>query len=78
MSTFNKQSGSISEKAGISPPEITNISAINQIKFKRKQQPSSKELIRGILEGNRTSLSRAITLIESTNPDHFEKAAEVV
>jgi len=78
LSTFNKQSGSISEKAGISQPEITNISAINQIKNKRRQQPTSQELIHGILEGNRTSLSRAITLIESTNPDHFQKAGEVV
>jgi LAO/AO transport system kinase len=78
LSSLKKQSSNITEKAGISPPEITNVSAINQIKNKRRQQPSSQELISGILEGNRTSLSRAITLIESTNPDHFEKASAVV
>lgn len=78
MSDFNKQAGSLSEKAGISSPEITNVSAINQIKFKRRQQPTATELITGILEGNRTALSRAITLIESTNPEHAEKANEII
>jgi LAO/AO transport system kinase len=78
LSNFNKQAGSSTEKAGISSPEITNASAITQIKNKRKQQPSAEELISGILSGNRTSLSRAITLIESTNPEHTEKANQVI
>lgn len=78
MSDFNKQTGSLTEKAGISSPEITNVSAINQIKNKRKQRPTAQELISGILSGNRTSLSRAITLIESTNPEHAEKANEII
>jgi len=78
LSDLNKQAGSLTEKAGISPPEITNVSAINQIKFKRKQQPTTQELISGILEGNRTALSRAITLVESTNPEHAEKAQEII
>ena len=78
MSSFKKQSGSLTEKAGISSPEITNVLAINQIKNKRRQQPSSSELISGILSGNRTALSRAITLIESTNPEHATKANEII
>ncbi|KFF02421.1 methylmalonyl Co-A mutase-associated GTPase MeaB [Flavobacterium reichenbachii] len=78
MPTSKKQSSSLQEKPGISSPEITNIAAINQIKNKRRKQPSSQELIKGILEGNRTSLSRAITLIESTNPEHAAKANEIV
>lgn len=78
MSSLKKQSGSLTEKAGISSPEITNISAINQIKNKRRQQPSASELISGIISGNITSLSRAITLIESTNTEHAEKANEII
>jgi len=35
-------------------------------------------LISGILEGNITALSRAITLVESTNPIHLVKANEVI
>ncbi|RKR11334.1 methylmalonyl-CoA mutase metallochaperone MeaB [Flavobacterium sp. 90] len=78
MSSSKKQSSSLQEKAGISPPEITNVSAIHQIKKNRRQQPSSSELIDGILLGNRTALSRAITLVESTNPEHAAKANEVI
>ncbi|OXB24704.1 ATPase/protein kinase [Flavobacterium tructae] len=78
MSGSKKRSGSLHEKAGISPPEITNVSAIQQIKKNRRQQPSSKELIDGILTGNITALSRAITLVESTNPEHTAKANEVI
>lgn len=66
------------EKAGISSPEITNVVAISQIQQKRRQLPSSEELIAGILNGNRTALSRAITLVESTNPEHTQKANEVI
>jgi len=78
LSSSNKHAGSLNEKAGISSHEITNASAIIQIKNKRRQQPSAEELISGILSGNRTVLSRAITLIESTNPEHTEKANEVI
>ncbi|WP_291285549.1 methylmalonyl Co-A mutase-associated GTPase MeaB [Flavobacterium sp.] len=78
MSGSKKRSGSLHEKAGISPPEITNVSAIQQIKKNRRQQPSSSELIAGVLSGNITALSRAITLVESTNPEHTAKANEVI
>lgn len=78
MSSSKNQTGSLQEKAGISPPEITNASAIHQIKKNRRQQPSATELIDGILNSNRTALSRAITLVESTNPEHAEKANQVI
>ena len=78
MSSLKKQSSSLHEKAGISSPEITNVTAITQIQQKRRQLPTSEELITGILNSNRTALSRAITLVESTNPQHTEKANEVI
>lgn len=66
------------EKAGISSPEIVSSSAVNQVQKFRKIQPSSKELIDGILSGNISALSRAITLVESTNTNHLAKANEVI
>jgi LAO/AO transport system kinase len=66
------------EKPGISPPEIVSSSAVNQVQKFRKIQPSSKELIDGILLGNISALSRAITLVESTNTNHLAKANEVI
>ncbi len=66
------------EKAGISPPEIVSSTAVNQVQKFRKIQPSSKELIDGILTENISALSRAITLVESTNASHLAKANEVI
>jgi LAO/AO transport system kinase len=44
----------------------------------RRKQPSADELVSAILKGDKTALSRAITLIESTNPVHSQKAAQVI
>jgi LAO/AO transport system kinase len=73
-----KKKSAIHEKAGISPPEIVSSSAVNQVQKFRKIQPSSQELINGILSGNISALSRAITLVESTNASHIAKANEVI
>ena len=68
----------LQEKAGISPPEIVSEKVAEQIHTFRKIQPSAKELVDGILNGNVTALSRAITLVESTNSEHLERANEVI
>ena len=66
------------ENPGISPPEIVSSNAVNQIRQFRKTQPSSLELIDGILSGNIATLSRAITLVESTNANHLANANQVI
>ena len=66
------------EKEGIQQPEIFNKSSVAQIQQSRKVLPSSKELVDGILTGNIAALSRAITLVESTNVAHLAKANEVI
>jgi LAO/AO transport system kinase len=73
----NKHSA-LEEKAGIERPEIFSPAAIKHIQKFRKLQPSAEELVNGILAGSITALSRAITLIESTNPNHLERANEVI
>lgn len=47
-------------------------------KRKRKQLPSAGELVEGILKGDITMLSRAVTLIESTSVQHQALAQEVI
>jgi len=69
---------SLSEKEGIEQPQWLNSGSIEKIKKLRKKQPSSHELITGILKGDITALSRAITLIESINSEHLAKANEVI
>jgi len=69
---------SIYEKEGITPPEIISSDVVGQIRQFRKVQPSSETLVKGILSGDITALSRAITLVESTNPLHLEKANAII
>lgn len=45
---------------------------------RRRPLPTSGELVEGIVSGDRTVLSRAVTLVESTNPDHQALAQEVI
>lgn len=47
-------------------------------KIKRKKEPSFKEYIEGILNADRSILSQAITLVESTLPKHNELAQEII
>ncbi len=58
----------------------SNVSAasINRIKESRKKATSVEQLFKKILEKDQTALSRAITLVESNQPAHQEKAGELV
>ena len=45
---------------------------------KRRPLPSVSEMVEGILKGDVTMLSRAVTLVESLSPDHQTLAQEVI
>ncbi len=66
------------ENAGIAPPEIVGARAVEKIQNLRKSIVDTKDLIQSILKGNRTALSKAITIIESTNSSHFTVANEII
>lgn len=68
----------LSEINGIHQPDSVSDAVAKKIQLKRKLIPTSKELTEAIINGNKIALSRAITLIESTNPEHLEKANEVI
>ncbi|NND12285.1 MAG: methylmalonyl Co-A mutase-associated GTPase MeaB, partial [Flavobacteriaceae bacterium] len=78
MSKTQKHKTALSEKEGISSSRITSPDSITKIKSKRKQKPSSQELLKGILNGNIADLSKAITLVESKNKDHLQIANEII
>jgi LAO/AO transport system kinase len=73
-----KKQSALNEKVGISAPEIISSSAVEQIQKFRNKEFSSQELIDGVLSGTISDLSRAITLVESTNTNHLAKANEVI
>ena len=74
--TTNKSALSVSTGI-VQPPDISEES-IRLHKQKRLKQPSTREFLEGILSGNRTLLSQAITLTESSLPHHIELAQEII
>ena len=51
---------------------------ISKVQSLRRKIPSVADLTRGIKEGDTTVLARAITLVESTHPDHLQKSYEII
>ena len=74
----NENISALEEKEGVKDPNTINTHSAKRIKSKRQKSPSIEHLVKGITNGNVTALSRAITLIESTNPNHYKKANAVV
>lgn len=68
----------LSVSSGIAQPPDINEEAIKIFKQKKRKQPTVKEFLDGILSGNRTVLSQAITLTESSLPHHTELAQEII
>lgn len=61
---------------GVQQPSIIN-PYLKRGRFKRREL-SAGEMVEGIVQGNVTMLSQAVTLVESVNPDHQKKAQEVI
>jgi LAO/AO transport system kinase len=73
----NKKSA-LTENDGIPQPETFSASSLEKISKSRKTQPSAAALISGIIAHDKVALSRAITLVESTNVSHLAKANEII
>ena len=73
-----KQSFTSLQKEGLSNLKTTSITSANIIKSNRSKSPSIKKFVSEILAGNISYLSRAITLIESTNKKHQKKANTIL
>ncbi len=63
---------------GTSQPSPINEEAANKIRSHKARLLTTKEYLNGIFSGNRTILSKAITLIESNLPAHKVKAQEII
>ena len=62
--------------AGVSSQSIVN-PYLKRGRFRRHEY-SAAEMVEGIIKGDVTILSQAVTLVESVNPDHYAKAQEVI
>ena len=62
--------------SGVEQPAIIN-PYMKRNRFRRREL-SAAEMVEGIVKGDVTILSQAVTLVESVNPDHQAKAQEVI
>lgn len=68
----NKSALSVS-KGVLQPPSVNP-----RLKKIKRRELSNDDYVEGILEGNRSILGRAITLVESNLPEHEETAQEII
>ena len=76
-----KVKGDIDESAlsvnkGVEQPPSINPEALKQIR--KKKSYSVNEYAEGIISGNRAMLGQAITLVESSNPEHYDDAQAII
>lgn len=64
---------------GIEPlPSVDENSVKRFLKHKKKKTLSVQQYVEGILNGDITILSQAVTLVESSKPEHQELAQEII
>lgn len=73
----NNNDSSLSVSTGVESNDSINPDSLDRLN-KRRQLLSLDDYVEGIRAGDRTVLSRAITLIESTKPNHREMAQKII
>ena len=63
---------------GVPQPQVLNENAIRAIQARKRKEMSVEEYVAGIAAQDRSILSRAITLVESSLPAHYEKAQQII
>ena len=71
----DSQYSGLSVNRGVAQPPIVNPYRVPR---RRKPLPTASELVEGIVRGDVTTLSRAVTLVESLAPEHYALAQEVI
>ncbi len=78
MAKSKKHIPALKEKEGIPQPRSWNDAAAQNLKNNRKKLPTATKLAMQIIEGNKTALSRGITLVESTASKHKIQASNII
>ena len=73
-----KKKSALSVKKGIKDVKTVNEKSVSEFKKTKRKLLSTQEYFEGIKNGKITVLSRAITLIESSKPEHQKKAQEII
>lgn len=69
----------LSIRKGIEQPEAVDSESVNRfLKKNIRTELTTDEYVEGILNGNRTILSRAVTLVESNRPEHQKMSQDII
>ncbi|MFO7977772.1 MAG: methylmalonyl Co-A mutase-associated GTPase MeaB, partial [Bacteroidales bacterium] len=64
--------------AGIEKPSQINEERVRALRLRKRKELTVDDYVQGILQGDRVMLSKAITLIESSLPSHYQTAQAVI
>ncbi|MCA1757967.1 MAG: methylmalonyl Co-A mutase-associated GTPase MeaB [Bacteroidales bacterium] len=68
----------LSVNKGIEQPPNINPDVLKRLKSRKRREYTADQYVEQIVAGNRTILSQVITLVESSLPEHYAVAQEVV
>ena len=74
----SKKKSVLSVSSGVQQPPSVNREAFELTRKKKKKQLTAEEYVNGILNHDPVILSQAITIIESSRPDHQKTGQEIV
>ncbi|MBE0673077.1 MAG: methylmalonyl Co-A mutase-associated GTPase MeaB [Bacteroidales bacterium] len=78
MDSGDDYKSALNVQKGVTQPPSINPDVVNRLRKNRKKVYRIEEYVEGIVSGNRTILSQAITLLESSLPEHYEIAQAVI
>jgi LAO/AO transport system kinase len=78
MNKEKVSAGALSVQKGVIQPPSINPDLADRIRKNKRRRLTVDDYVEGILRGDRTILSQAITLVESNLQEHYDLAQEVV
>ncbi len=78
LDDHHDHAGALTVNPGIEQPPIVNEASLQRFLSRSRKMLTVDDYMEGILQGNRTVLSKAITLVESSLPEHTRMAQEIV
>jgi LAO/AO transport system kinase len=73
-----KKKSALNLMPGIDQPSQVNQEAVRKLSGRKRDSLTVEDFVSGIREGNRTILSKAITLVESSLHAHQDKAQQII
>ncbi len=74
----NSEYKALNVNKGVERPSSVNDSSVKRFLGKKRNILPPEEYVRGILSGNIALLSKAVTLVESSRPEHQQVAQEII